>query len=44
MTFKAYNSFPKIVAPLQLSWEAADLLRLQIIMTYTDFELFYNKI
>jgi hypothetical protein len=44
LTFKAYNSFPKIITPLQLSWEATDLLRLQIIMTYTDFEVEYKKI
>ena len=44
ITFKAYNSFPKAIAPLQLSWEGTQLLRLQIIMTYTDFEVEYNKI
>jgi hypothetical protein len=44
LTFTAYNSFPKIITPLQLSWEATDLLRLQIIMTYTDFEVEYKKI
>lgn len=44
MELIAYRAFPKSVTPLNLNWSDGQPLKLQVVMTYTDFEINYpNK-